>query len=221
MSRTAKLFALLVVAFAFATAGFQPASAAVLNVDFGAQVSNGCNSGEARFLINFDVPDTAATYTVRTIAVAGGKIYMDELFSDTGAWFETVTSWGIFNNNTGGTRNAFMPIPAGTPVVVTINFSGATDTVTYECAAGVPGRAIPDGFVLRTIICTVSVFDTPNGTPVAGAVIKNGQTWYVNPTSVPVTGNPKFPNWTEIFVSGTTNGYIPTACVGAPPANGN
>jgi hypothetical protein len=165
MSRSIKFLIFLAFALVFATAGLQPAKAAPLNVDFGAQTSNGCLSGDARFNINFDVPDTSATYTVRTIATAAGKIYMDELFSSTGAFFESATSWGIFNNNSGGTRNALMPIPAGTPVVVTINFSGATDTVTYECAAGIPGRGIPDGFVLRTIICTVAVFDAPNGNP--------------------------------------------------------
>jgi hypothetical protein len=225
MKRTTITLAILVIALAFATLGVQPVSAAPgSSVAFGAQISNGCFSGNARFLIHFDVADPNGVFTVRTIATAGGLIYMDELFSSGGAFFESRTSWGIFNNNSGGTRNALMPVPNGEPITVVITFDGyATSTVTYTCDFSGAGRPIPDGFVLRTIICEVNVFSEPDGTPVEGARIKNGQTWYVNPESVSVKTNPKYPKWTEIFVSGETNGWIPTACVGAPPAgyNGN
>ncbi len=74
--------------------------------------------------------------------------------------------------------------------------------------AGAPG--IPDGFVLHTIICDVPVYDTPDGTPVAGSNIRNGQTWYVNPEVV-AAGDGS--SWTEIFTSGVINGFVPTACV--------
>jgi len=222
MKRTTITLALLIVALAFATIGVQPANAAPpLSVAFGAQLTNGCLNGGARFVLTFSVPDPLANYTVHTIASVGGLVYMDEQFTRTGNFFLGVTSWGIFDENDTGLQNASWPIPTDSPVHVTINFAGATSSVDYVCGNGVTGRPIPDGFVLRTITCTVAVFDAPNGNPVAGATIKGGQTWYVNPVSVSVAGSAKFPKWTEIYVSGSTNGYIPTSCVGPAPAVGN
>ena len=71
-----------------------------------------------------------------------------------------------------------------------------------------PGPGIPNGFVLRTITCDVAVYDSPAGNAVGGARIRAGQTWYVSPTTSAGSAD-----WTEIFVGGFTNGYIPTACV--------
>lgn len=74
--------------------------------------------------------------------------------------------------------------------------------------AGAPG--IPAGFVLAVIGCDVPVYNTPAGQPVDGAAITAGQTWYVNPE--PVDGDDGR-QWTEIYVSSTTNPYIPADCV--------
>jgi hypothetical protein len=54
------------------------------------------------------------------------------------------------------------------------------------------------------------VYDAPGGSPVGGDAIKGGQTWYVNPApKTDAAGK----SWTEIFVAGYTNGYVPTSCV--------
>jgi hypothetical protein len=94
------------------------------------------------------------------------------------------------------------------------DFTGFIYQAALACGIA-PGRAIPDGFVLRTITCDVAVFDSPSGSPVGDNRILNGQTWYINPTPVTVSNNALYPSWTEIFVSGTTNGFIPTKCVAA------
>lgn len=93
---------------------------------------------------------------------------------------------------------------------------GDTFEVTAVAAAApaFSGPPIPAGFVLRQITCDVAVFDTPGGQPVGSNAVKAGQSFYVNPT--PVTG-PSGESWTEIFVSSTTNPFIPTRCVGGYP----
>jgi len=64
--------------------------------------------------------------------------------------------------------------------------------------------------VLRTITCGMGVYDALGGKVVPGASIMGGQMWFVNPT--PDTGADG-QSWTEIFVSGSANGFVPTCCV--------
>lgn len=107
------------------------------------------------------------------------------------------------------------PLPPGSiGIGFFIDSADGTVNVAVSCGDATQayqGPPIPEGFVLRTITCDVAVFDTPGGQPVGDNRIIGGQTWYVNPT--PVTA-PDGTSWTEIFVSGTPNGYIPTRCVG-------
>lgn len=77
----------------------------------------------------------------------------------------------------------------------------------------VPGPGVPDGFVLRTIVCDVPVY-TQAGGIATSAAITNGQTWFVNPTPEKDSAGVL---WTEIFVASYVNGYIPTGCVGGKP----
>jgi hypothetical protein len=75
---------------------------------------------------------------------------------------------------------------------------------------------IPDGFVLRSILCDVPVYNLAGGQPVGDDHITAGQTWYVNPTPVAaVDGTP----WIEIFVGSRPNPYIPAHCVSGFEAN--
>lgn len=74
-----------------------------------------------------------------------------------------------------------------------------------------PPPSIPAGFVLRTIICDTPVYNQAAGTPVEGAKITLGQTWYVSPTYVYGSDGR---NWSEIFAGGYTNGWIETRCIG-------
>ncbi len=72
---------------------------------------------------------------------------------------------------------------------------------------GSPG--IPAGFILKSIICDTPVYNTPAGTAVGDAHVDTGQTFFVNPIPVSSTDGQ---SWTEIYVSSTTNPYIPTIC---------
>jgi hypothetical protein len=83
----------------------------------------------------------------------------------------------------------------------------ATASATPPPAAGV---SVSTGFVQRTIVCTVSVFSEPDVNFATADRIKAGQRWFVN--SVAVKGKDNR-SWTEIYVSGPYNGYIPTSCV--------
>jgi hypothetical protein len=88
--------------------------------------------------------------------------------------------------------------------------SQAFPQVQVACQSGYAGPNLPNGFVLKTLTCNVAVYDAPAGKPVGGNAVTNGQTWFVNPT--PKTG-PDGQSWTEIFVAGYTNGFVPTRCV--------
>ncbi len=75
--------------------------------------------------------------------------------------------------------------------------------------------SIPDGFVLRTIVCTVGVYDEPAEDLIPGEKLLQGQTWYIYP--FPVKGSDG-KAWTEVFIAGDITVFIPTSCVGAAPA---
>lgn len=75
---------------------------------------------------------------------------------------------------------------------------------------GYDAAPVPAGFVMHFITCNSPVYDAPAGSPVGANAVTNGQTWFTNPT--PVTAGGK--SWTEIFVAGLTDGFIPTSCVG-------
>ncbi|MBX3065183.1 MAG: hypothetical protein U0528_07800 [Anaerolineae bacterium] len=73
------------------------------------------------------------------------------------------------------------------------------------------GRGVPAGFELRWLSCSSAVFDAPGGTALAtGEAVWAGQSWFVNPKPVKDASGK---SWTEIFASGTINGYIPTSCI--------
>lgn len=98
-------------------------------------------------------------------------------------------------------------LPEQTLLTATFNCPGLPTFIVP--GSGAPG--IPVGFVQRTIICDVAVYNQAGGTPVeGGAHIVLGQTWYVNPE--PVDG-PDGKSWTEIFAGGPINGWVPTVCV--------
>ena len=108
------------------------------------------------------------------------------------------------------------PLPSAVPLpTATTEIPLPTATVEAPVPAptspsGYGGPAIPGQFVLRTIICDTPVYDGPAGLTVGTNVITTGQTWYVNTS--PVLGADG-QLWTEIFVAGLHNGYIPSRCV--------
>ena len=111
------------------------------------------------------------------------------------------------------------PQPDGTVIEINeihLHSSGGPDDYAivaygyYPCSEGFAGRGIPAGFELRTITCDVAVFDKAAGQPVGDNRIKAGQTWYVNPETTTTAGGE---SWSEVFVSGLVNGWIPSRCV--------
>jgi hypothetical protein len=99
----------------------------------------------------------------------------------------------------------FTPLPTPTDIPAPTDVPPpATTEASYD------GPAIPGQFALRTIVCDTPVYDGPAGLPVGDNVVFSGQTWYVNTTPV-IGGDGQL--WTEIFVAGIYNGYVPTRCV--------
>ncbi|HVO43401.1 MAG TPA: hypothetical protein VMT34_12290 [Aggregatilineales bacterium] len=114
-----------------------------------------------------------------------------------------VTGYNI-SNSANSAPAVVVPPVSNPPAVV----PGATPTYSN------PG--VPPAFVLRTIVCNVGVYETPNRNPVAGATIYAGQTWFVSPIEVPdENGN----LWQAIYVGGQPYGYVPTSCIAGPPAH--
>ncbi len=107
------------------------------------------------------------------------------------------------------------PVADGTLLDVHVSDSTGDHADTQIVAScRFDGPFIPANFVLRTVTCSVSLFDAPNGHPVANARITSGQTWYIDPLPYP-DENGK--NWTDIYVSDANATYIPTSCIGDPP----
>ncbi|MBW4437441.1 MAG: hypothetical protein KME04_09925 [Pleurocapsa minor GSE-CHR-MK-17-07R] len=71
--------------------------------------------------------------------------------------------------------------------------------------------SVPASFVPATITCDTPVYDAPAGSPVGSDRVTAGQSWSVNPTPVVAADGS---SWTEIYVSGFLNPFVPTACVG-------
>lgn len=98
--------------------------------------------------------------------------------------------------------------------VVTANgvcYSDLSEPVVSIADSIAEGRGVPAGFELRWLSCSSAVFDAPGGTALStGEAVWAGQSWFVNPKSVKDASGK---SWTEIFASGTINGYIPTSCV--------
>ncbi len=93
-------------------------------------------------------------------------------------------------------------------------WDGGTFPEVEVACVGFAGAPIPTGFVLRTIVCNTPVYDVPAGNLVDGDAITSGQTWFVNPTPTSAGGS----SWTEVFLAGFNNAWIPSNCVGVAPA---
>jgi len=139
-------------------------------------------------------------------AVAVGTVGSSGPFSFT--FTTTINTTSLITIQAGNLTTSGGPIGSG--------FGSATYYTPGSCPAAPVGygnggtTGIPAGFVQRGINCTVAVYSQVDGTPVGSNMVIKGQNWYVNP--VPVRG--KFRRlWTEIYVSGPVDGFIPTRCV--------
>jgi hypothetical protein len=108
-----------------------------------------------------------------------------------------------------------------------IDFGGNWDNENYvfggflcfnDPATIITGPPLPPGSELKTITCDVAVYDSAGGRPVGSNRIKAGQTWYVMPgvKTASGPGGTGSIEWSEVFVGGYTNGWIPTSCVQNP-----
>jgi hypothetical protein len=123
----------------------------------------------------------------------------------------------------GGLANTtlYISAPEFNPITVTeISLAGnglpqQVEVIGVGECAGLPTRPyqgvpVPANFVQHMLVCDSAVFNQPAGSPVANNIVNAGQTWYMNP--VPVAGTDG-QDWTEIFVAGPNDGFIPTHCV--------
>jgi hypothetical protein len=142
---------------------------------------------------------------------SGSSVWIEAVWYAPGHGVELVNV-PVFNGHFNGSVS-FPSQPTGTWFELWVwGADGGWYSYPVQCptSTAVGGPPLPAGFVLKTITCDVAVFDAPGGQPVDSNAIKSGQTWYVNPTPVEDAAGR---SWTEIFVAGYTNGFVPTDCV--------
>ena len=215
-----------------ATSTFTPVQAANSVSSLGL-ASGTCSAGSLSISITLDV--AAAREAGRVTNLSGSVLSSFEHASLAGTSYAGSYGFGSWATQPNGTIIGLYgyigqtPPSASDTVEFFLAYNCGTGNVVYTCqgaygtcpqsAADIPitvfGPVIPSGFVLRTITCDVDVFNTAAGSPTTARVLA-GQSWFVNPTAVQATGN-GFDSWTEVFVGGPSNGFIPTICVGGYP----
>lgn len=210
----------IIICFFFAFASFQTVSPARADTSTGCSIIGTVSTfpmSPARFnagdVVTFSavmVPFPGATFAyfeIRdelTSTILASASYPSGNVSGTLSY--TVPADGMYAFNWGANFYAIASLPA----------AASFFTVTASCkGASFAGRGIPPTFVLRSIWCNTPVYSAAGGDAVkSGESIKSGQSWFVSPTPVK---DGKGNLWSEIFVSGVSNGFIPTACVGGKP----
>lgn len=190
-------------------------SAAALTID-GIVVEFDCAGTYApnSYTLNYNRDNTGSGMEDTFLEIRDGVgvlLYSEDGASPLGAW-----------TNPGGFFIPYHTAPSMNPI--TFHWwsragNGYEEVLVFQAfgeCEGLPwaapaGPTHPADFVQRPITCDVAVFDEPGGSPVGDNMLKAGQDWHVNPE--PVMG-PDGQHWTEVFVSGLFNGYIPTRCVG-------
>ncbi len=162
---------------------------------------------------NFSV--TCSTVILRiTGAPAGARYDLFVFVADIG-FIDLVPSQTVDANGNLTLSMDFPEVPDGTLIYAdTWQYSPLIPTfasISKNC--GFEGFPTPAGFVLAEITCDVTVFQLPNPDFPTSAKLKNGQTWFANPKSVPAQISTFYNEWTEVHVAGPRTGYIPTVCV--------
>jgi hypothetical protein len=196
--------------------------------------TSSCSQGRLQITVNLDVSRTREFGVATT--KAGAVLAHFEHTSGPGKTYSGSYNFGSWSAQPAGTLIGLYGYMGQTPpspdntAEFFVAYNCTTLAVVQSCAGafgscprnwpGMPaagsagvfqGAPIPTGFVLRMIICNTPVYDTAGGSPLlTGEAVTAGQTWYVNPT--PVVGA-SGQLWTEIFVAGFSNPWIPTACV--------
>lgn len=207
MFRTRATIVVLVAILAALLVPHSVAQAAAPVINVGGMISSGCNNAQSFVAITF-LNTTDPSYTTRTIVRAGDRIWMDEQFNSPGGFLAGKTQWGLFDINSGGTKNQSWPLPAGVLLEVTITTksgsTGATGSTSFQwdCGTGyttATGGPLPNNANLQVLITDTLVFQSPDGAPVEGAVLKTCQSVFTYDTS-------EDGKWLKVFRMG---GWIP------------
>jgi hypothetical protein len=110
-----------------------------------------------------------------------------------------------------GTYVKSIVIPAAAQYGIEVIATDGGNEVSTLCGV-MESAPIPAGFVLHWLTCNTPVYNTPAGSQVGQSAVTTGQTWYINPKPVSAGDGS---SWTEIFVAGLLNGYVPTSCIGS------
>jgi len=73
-----------------------------------------------------------------------------------------------------------------------------------------PSPDIPAAYVLRVMICDTMLYDNPAGSVISNTSVVIGQIFSVDPVdAIAADGS----HWTQLFVGGWNNPYVPSVCV--------
>ncbi len=181
-----------------------------------------CNSVSFSLPEDMNVGTTGSDLGVLTVPGYGSVFSYLENHS----WFGPRVGPGSY-----GVNPSAYSVPAGTSLKFELTtYAGpdgsggvtAVSWVEFNCTTGAvvgsyfgdgsyEAAPVPAGFQQHNLVCDSAVYDSPGGTPVGANMVHAGQAWFVSPT--PTTG-PDGQSWTEIFVAGPNDGYIPSSCVG-------
>ncbi|HEX3052777.1 MAG TPA: hypothetical protein VHP83_19115 [Aggregatilineaceae bacterium] len=207
-----KLIVFALIAVAIWGVGFQRAEALSVSINLVPYCDRATAFGP--YTLSYDRNNTGLGVEAVEITITDGVgtvLYFEALTRDVGSSFTSPVDVTV----------PYVAAPAYNPLIVTIvSLEGnglAAESVyrnTGTCA-GLPeypyqGAPIPAGFQLHTITCDTPVYDSPAGSPVGENRIRAGQTWYVN-TTAKTAGDGS--SWSEVFVAGYKNGYVPSSCV--------
>lgn len=87
-----------------------------------------CGNGDTEFAVNFSGLPPGTWYYDTTVDAAG-KRFMDEYFNQ--AAMDGPDAWDLYNANDRGLQTQLFPLPAGTPITVTLTLRDSTETPVY------------------------------------------------------------------------------------------
>jgi hypothetical protein len=142
----------------------------------------------------------APTSYAHTFAFPFSAAQPNATYTYTHTWVSILNGVAVYTSRLSGTCNwtggAFSP-------------GGATIT-NLAGGSAFEGPPIPAGFVLLTVTCNVAAVQSPGG-PVVPNIkpLVPGATWFMSPKPVK---DAKGKLWTEVFLGGWNNAYIPAEC---------
>jgi hypothetical protein len=160
---------------------------------------------------------TWAVYSRNGVYQPGPSLYTEKMTDGNSNTVFARSSTGSIGTYNLWDSQGFMSQPQANPIHEHVVMDGVVIADIYADDPCLPpsqtyqfeGPYIPQGYILRSVICDTPLYDQPGGQPIAGTLITAGQTWYVNPTPVVAGGT----SWTEVFASSYVDGFVPASCV--------